>query len=92
MPIKFPQKPGLVAYLTAGDPSLATTRDLALALLDNGADVLELGVPLSDPFGPTLSPADILLANLPGRGDKDMGILARELNLGGAPVENLGTR
>ncbi len=95
MPINFSQHPGLIAYLTAGDPDLATTLNLALALLDNGADVLELGVPFSDPLAPALSPTDILLVNLSGRGDKDMGILARELHLNGAQpthAENRGTR
>src|SRR5258707_11575901 len=48
MPITFKKKPGIVAYLTAGDPDLATTRDIALAAIDNGADVIELGVPFSD--------------------------------------------
>ena len=59
MPINFHHHPGLIAYLTAGDPNLATTRDLALALLDNGADVLELGVPFSDPLadGPVIQRA-----------------------------------
>jgi tryptophan synthase alpha chain len=51
MPIAFHQKPGIVAYFTAGDPDLATTRDIALAAIDNGADVIELGVPFSDPLG-----------------------------------------
>ncbi len=40
-----------MVYLTAGDPSLAATRDIALAAIDAGADVLELGVPFSDPLG-----------------------------------------
>lgn len=59
MPIQFLQKPGLVAYLTAGDPDLATTRDIALAAIDNGADVIELGVPFSDPLadGPVIQRA-----------------------------------
>ncbi len=59
MPITFPQKPGIIAYLTAGDPSLATTRDIALAAIDNGADVIELGVPFSDPLadGPVIQRA-----------------------------------
>jgi tryptophan synthase alpha chain len=59
MPITFPQKPGIVAYLTAGDPSLTATRDIALAALDNGADVIELGVPFSDPLadGPVIQRA-----------------------------------
>jgi tryptophan synthase alpha chain len=57
--IAFPHKPGIVAYLTAGDPDLATTRDIALAAIDNGADVIELGVPFSDPLadGPVIQRA-----------------------------------
>ncbi|MGH9585991.1 MAG: tryptophan synthase subunit alpha [Acidobacteriaceae bacterium] len=50
MPIRFDGKPGLVAYLTAGDPDLKTTRAIALAAIDAGADVIELGVPFSDPL------------------------------------------
>src|SRR6202049_1352130 len=59
MPITFPNKPGIVAYLPAGDPDLATTRDIALAAIDNGADVIELGVPFSDPLadGPVVKRA-----------------------------------
>ena len=59
MPISFPKKPGIVAYLTAGDPDLATTREIALAAIDNGADVIELGVPFSDPLadGPVIQRA-----------------------------------
>ncbi|WP_433966957.1 tryptophan synthase subunit alpha [Tunturiibacter gelidiferens] len=53
------KKPGIVAYLTAGDPDLATTKDIALAAIDNGADVIELGVPFSDPLadGPVIQRA-----------------------------------
>jgi tryptophan synthase alpha chain len=52
-------KPGLVVYLTAGDPSLAATRDIAIAAIDAGADVIELGVPFSDPLadGPVIQRA-----------------------------------
>src|SRR5882762_509186 len=59
MPIRFAQKPGLVVYLTVGDPDLATTRAIALAAIDAGADVLELGVPFSDPIadGPVIQRA-----------------------------------
>ena len=58
MAIGFRKKPGIVAYLTAGDPDLGTTRDIALAAIDNGADVIELGVPFSDPLadGPASGP------------------------------------
>src|ERR1700684_1442644 len=63
MPIDFNRKPGLkpglVIYLTVGDPDLATTRQIALAAIDAGADVLELGVPFSDPVagGPVIQRA-----------------------------------
>lgn len=59
MAIEFRKKPGIVAYLTAGDPDLATTRNIALAAIDNGADVIELGVPFSDPLadGPVIQRA-----------------------------------
>ncbi len=59
MPITFEHKPGLVIYLTAGDPNVETTRTIALAAIDAGADVLELGVPFSDPLadGPVIQRA-----------------------------------
>jgi len=46
-------------YLTAGDPSLNATREIALAAIDAGADVIELGVPFSDPLadGPVIQRA-----------------------------------
>jgi tryptophan synthase alpha chain len=57
--IAFEHKPGLVAYLTCGDPDIATTRAVALAMIDAGADVIELGVPFSDPVadGPVIQRA-----------------------------------
>jgi tryptophan synthase alpha chain len=59
MPIQFASKPGLVAYLTAGDPDLKTTLAIAIAAIDAGADVIELGVPFSDPLadGPVIQRA-----------------------------------
>ena len=50
---------GLVAYITAGDPSLPATEKIALAAAQAGADVIELGVPFSDPVadGPTIQRA-----------------------------------
>jgi tryptophan synthase alpha chain len=59
MPLSFSHKPSLVAYLTCGDPDLATTRHIALAAIEAGADVIELGVPFSDPVadGPVIQRA-----------------------------------
>jgi tryptophan synthase alpha chain len=41
---------GFVVYIGAGDPNLGATRDLALAFDKAGVDILELGVPFSDPL------------------------------------------
>ncbi len=59
VPITFKHKPGLVAYITCGDPSLEVSRDVALAAIAAGAEVVELGVPFSDPVadGPVIQRA-----------------------------------
>ncbi|KAL7751826.1 hypothetical protein RI367_002826 [Sorochytrium milnesiophthora] len=50
------QRPAFVAYVTAGFPDAATTPGLLLALQEGGADVIELGVPFTDPLadGPVI--------------------------------------
>jgi tryptophan synthase alpha chain len=59
MAINFDHKPGLVVYLTAGDPSLEATKAIAVEAIDAGASVIELGVPFSDPLadGPVIQRA-----------------------------------
>ena len=59
MAIRFKMRPGLVAYITCGDPDLDTSREVALAAVRSGADVIELGVPFSDPVadGPVIQRA-----------------------------------
>jgi tryptophan synthase alpha chain len=59
MPLTFHKRPALVVYVTCGDPNLPTTREIVLAAIDAGADVIELGVPFSDPVadGPVIQRA-----------------------------------
>jgi tryptophan synthase alpha chain len=59
MPLSFYKKPALVVYVTCGDPDLATTEAVVLAAIAAGADVIELGVPFSDPVadGPVIQRA-----------------------------------
>lgn len=56
---RFERKPALVVYLTCGDPDVETSREIAIAAIDAGADVVELGVPFSDPVadGPVIQRA-----------------------------------
>ena len=50
---------GLVAYVTAGDPDRHTSEDILVGLAEGGADVIEVGVPFSDPLadGPVIQRA-----------------------------------
>lgn len=59
MTLRFNHKPGLVVYLTTGDPSVEATRAIAIEAIDAGTDVIELGVPFSDPLadGPVIQRA-----------------------------------
>ena len=49
----------LIPFITAGDPDLSTTLKLMFALVDSGSDIIELGIPFSDPIadGPTIQRA-----------------------------------
>jgi tryptophan synthase alpha chain len=57
--LKERHEAALIAYLTVGDPQLKYTPKLAAALIEGGADVIELGIPFSDPIadGPTIQAA-----------------------------------
>ena len=76
----------LIPYVTAGDPDLETTRNLVLEMARQGADLIELGIPFSDPLadGPTIQaacqralkqgvnlPKIIDLVRVPAPGDRD---------------------
>lgn len=82
------RRAAFIAYLTAGDPDLSRTGDLVRALVAGGADVIELGVPFSDPIadGPVNQRA---ATRALASGTNLSGILelvARERDRWGAPV------
>ena len=57
--LKSQNEAAFVPFVTCGDPNLQTTRELALAYIEAGADVLEIGIPFTDPLadGPTIQRA-----------------------------------
>lgn len=57
--LKSRKKKAFIAYITAGDPDLTTTGHIVLALERSGVDIIELGIPFSDPLadGPTIQAA-----------------------------------
>ncbi len=57
----FENKKAFIAFLTAGDPDLATTEKLIFEMVNNGVDLIEIGIPFSDPIaeGTVIQEADI---------------------------------
>ncbi len=55
------RKKAFIPFVTCGDPSLAVTEELLLAMQDAGADLIELGIPFSDPTaeGPVIQQANL---------------------------------
>lgn len=78
---------GLIAYVTAGFPTPDETPDLVRALVDGGADIIELGVPFSDPLadGATVQRAN-QVALEHGVSLGDVLAMVRELRAGGLPA------
>jgi tryptophan synthase alpha chain len=56
----FCRRKALIPFITGGDPDMAVTEELIYTLADAGADLLEIGVPFSDPIaeGPVIQAAD----------------------------------
>ena len=57
--LKNKSKKALVAYLVAGDPDIETTLELMTVLVESGVDIIEIGVPFTDPIaeGPIIQKA-----------------------------------
>src|SRR5687768_16545656 len=54
--LKTVGRKGFIPFVSVGDPDLLTSKQIVLELAENGADIIELGVPFSDPMadGPTI--------------------------------------
>ena len=57
----FQNGKAFIPFITCGDPSLAVTEQLVCAMAENGADLIELGIPFSDPTaeGPVIQAANV---------------------------------
>lgn len=57
----FGNRKALIPFLTCGDPNLETTKNLVISLAQHGADIIELGIPFSDPTaeGPIIQEASL---------------------------------
>lgn len=57
----FENKKAFIPFITAGDPNLNTTKEILLAMQEAGADLIEIGIPFSDPVaeGPVIQEADL---------------------------------
>ena len=56
----FNNKKAFIPFITGGDPSIDVTKELLLAMQEAGADLIEIGIPFSDPIaeGPVIQEAD----------------------------------
>ena len=61
----FENKKAFIAFLTAGDPDFETSLECFRAVVRGGADLIEVGIPFSDPIaeGPVIQEADIRALN-----------------------------
>lgn len=57
----FTDKKAFIPFITCGDPDLETTEEIVYSMVENGADLIELGIPFSDPTaeGPVIQEANI---------------------------------
>ncbi|WP_196605155.1 tryptophan synthase subunit alpha [Pectinatus haikarae] len=57
----FKNKKAFIAFITAGDPDMETTEKIIISMAENGADLIEIGIPFSDPVaeGPVIEQASL---------------------------------
>ncbi len=75
----FENKKAFIAFITAGDPDLETTEKLIYEMADKGVDLLEIGIPFSDPIaeGPVIQEADLRALNSGTTTDKIFEMIER---------------
>lgn len=75
----FENKKAFIAFITAGDPDLETTEKLIYEMADKGVDLLEIGIPFSDPVaeGPVIQEADLRALNSGTTTDKIFEMIER---------------
>ena len=74
----FAKGKAFVAFVTCGDPDLETTEAIVKSMADNGADLIELGIPFSDPTaeGPVIQGASLRALNSGTTTDKIFEMVA----------------
>lgn len=82
------KRAAFIPFLSAGDPDLETTGELMHAMVRGGADILEVGVPFSDPIadGPVIQRASVRALDAGASLSKILELIARERDKLGVPV------
>ena len=75
----FQNGKAFIPFITCGDPDLGTTKEIVKAMVDNGADLVELGIPFSDPTaeGPVIQGANLRALSGGVTTDKIFDMVAR---------------
>ncbi|HWT74436.1 MAG TPA: tryptophan synthase subunit alpha [Mobilitalea sp.] len=84
----FQNKKAFIPFVTAGDPSLEVTEQLVLRMAEAGADLIELGIPFSDPVaeGPVIQEADYRALSAGTTTDKLFDMVARVRKVSDVPL------
>lgn len=90
--LRSDHKKAVVVYLTAGDPDVESSVEGACAALEAGADILEVGVPFSDPIadGPTIQRAMKRALDAGGGMQPALGVVAKVREKSSAPIVLFG--
>lgn len=84
----FENGKAFIPFVTAGDPNLSVTEEIILAMVKAGADLIEIGIPFSDPVaeGPTIQEADLRALSAGTTTDKIFDMVAQLRNKTDIPL------